>query len=100
MRCMVTGGAGFIGSHIADALAERDAEVLVVDDLSTGKRENIPNSAELAQVSITSPEVEQLIADFAPNVVFHPPIHIRTIRPIGGQNPAFSPNEATAVNCR
>lgn len=71
MRCIVTGGAGFIGSHIAEALAERDAEVLVVDDLSTGKRYNVPEKAELAEVSITSPEVEQIIADFAPNVVFH-----------------------------
>jgi UDP-glucose 4-epimerase len=71
MRSIVTGGAGFIGSHIADALVELGAEVLVVDDLSTGKQENIPAAAELAQVSISSPEVEQVILDFAPTTVFH-----------------------------
>lgn len=68
---MVTGGAGFIGSHIADALSELGHEVLVVDDLSRGKRDNVPSGADFAQISITSPEVEQIIADFAPQAVFH-----------------------------
>ncbi|MEE8410079.1 MAG: NAD-dependent epimerase/dehydratase family protein, partial [Myxococcota bacterium] len=71
MRSMVTGGAGFIGSHIADALTELGHDVLVVDDLSRGKRDNVPSSADFAQVSVTSPEVEQLMADFRPQAVFH-----------------------------
>ncbi len=41
VRCLVTGGAGFIGSHLVTALVERGDEVHVVDDLSTGKRENL-----------------------------------------------------------
>ena len=41
MRAIVTGGAGFIGSHLVDALVERGDEVVVVDDLSSGKREHL-----------------------------------------------------------
>ena len=43
MRAIVTGGAGFIGSHVADALVARGDEVVVVDSLATGKRENVPS---------------------------------------------------------
>ena len=41
MKALVTGGAGFIGSHLVDALLARGDEVLVVDDLSSGKKENL-----------------------------------------------------------
>src|SRR2546426_1817730 len=44
-RCLVTGGAGFIGSHLAAALLQRGAEVTVLDDLSTGHREDVPKEA-------------------------------------------------------
>jgi UDP-glucose 4-epimerase len=71
MRTIVTGGAGFIGSHLAAALVEVHHEVLVIDDLSKGKRVNIPPQAELAQVSVAAPEVEQVIAEFRPNVILH-----------------------------
>ena len=53
MRVVVTGGAGFIGSHVADAFLARGDEVVVVDDLSTGKRENVPAGAELIEADIT-----------------------------------------------
>ena len=52
MRVVVTGGAGFIGSHVADAFVARGDEMLVVDDLSAGKRENVPDAAELAELDI------------------------------------------------
>ncbi len=71
MRIVVTGGAGFIGSHVARAFASAKHEVLVIDDLSRGKRENLTNDLELAQLSITSPEVEQVISEFRPEAVFH-----------------------------
>jgi UDP-glucose 4-epimerase len=71
MRTIVTGGAGFIGSHLASALVEVHHEVLIIDDLSRGKRANIPPQAELAQVSVAAPEVEQVIAEFKPNVILH-----------------------------
>jgi UDP-glucose 4-epimerase len=55
VRVIVTGGAGFIGSHIVDALTARGDEVVVVDSLVTGKRENVPASAELVEHDIREP---------------------------------------------
>jgi len=49
-KYIVTGGAGFIGSHVADALIGRGDSVLIIDDLSTGKEENINPKAEFHQV--------------------------------------------------
>ena len=48
MRVLVTGGAGFIGSHVVDALVARDDEVVVVDSLVHGRRENVPPQAAVA----------------------------------------------------
>ena len=53
MKCVVTGGAGFIGSHLVDALLKRGDEVLVVDDLSGGKKENLDPEAEFHQLDIS-----------------------------------------------
>ena len=55
MRAIVTGGAGFIGSHVVDALLARGDDVLVLDDLSTGKRENLSDGAQLEVVDIREP---------------------------------------------
>ena len=56
MRTLVTGGAGFIGSNLVDALVDRGDEVTIVDDISTGKRENlteaVQNGAELVESDI------------------------------------------------
>ena len=71
MRILVTGGAGFIGSHLVDALLAAGHEILVADDLSTGKRENLPAGVDLAVVDIATPEIERLIADVKPEVLFH-----------------------------
>ncbi len=51
-RALVTGGAGFIGSHLAEALLEREVEVTVLDNLSTGQRSNVPESARFIEASI------------------------------------------------
>src|ERR671922_289161 len=51
-KVLVTGGAGFIGSHVADAYLQRGARVWIVDDLSTGKRRNVPAGAEFAQIDV------------------------------------------------
>ena len=76
MRALVTGGAGFIGSNIVDALLARGDEVTVVDDLSTGKRENLEgalaNGATLREADIRDPEALADVFDEAkPEVVFH-----------------------------
>ncbi len=54
MKVLVTGGAGFIGSHVADALIAEGHDVVVVDDLSTGRRENVPAAATFAPIDIRS----------------------------------------------
>ena len=69
MRAMVTGGAGFIGSHVADALAARGDEVHVLDDLSSGRRENVPAGAELHVADIRDPGA--VFDAVRPEVVFH-----------------------------
>jgi UDP-glucose 4-epimerase len=55
VRVIVTGGAGFIGSHLVDALLQLGAHVIVIDDLSSGHRENVPRDVELIAKSITDP---------------------------------------------
>ncbi|HEX2587441.1 MAG TPA: NAD-dependent epimerase/dehydratase family protein, partial [Gaiellales bacterium] len=50
MDAIVTGGAGFIGSHVADALLARGDRVAVVDNLATGKRERVPDGAEFHEL--------------------------------------------------
>lgn len=61
-RAIVTGGAGFIGSHVVDALLEQGYGVDVIDDLSTGKRENLASAARLHVVDVRSPEAARLVA--------------------------------------
>jgi UDP-glucose 4-epimerase len=76
MRCMVTGGAGFIGSNLVDALLARGDEVTVVDDLSTGRRENLA-AALAAGARLVEQDVREggalaeLTAAARPEVVFH-----------------------------
>jgi len=55
LRAIVTGGAGFIGSHVVDALLERGDDVLVLDNLSTGKRKNVADGATLDVIDIREP---------------------------------------------
>ena len=70
MRCLVTGGAGFIGSHVAEALAARGHEVAVLDDLSTGKREQVPEGAPFYRLDIGS-DLVPAFREFRPEAVFH-----------------------------
>ncbi len=72
MKILVTGGAGFIGSNIVDALIEKGHEVAIVDNLSTGKEENINPEASFFHVDITDYEaLEGVFQSFKPEVVFH-----------------------------
>ena len=70
MRAVVTGGAGFIGSTLVDALVERGDEVHVVDDLSSGRREQVAAAAPLRVLDVREPLADAL-ADARPEVVFH-----------------------------
>jgi UDP-glucose 4-epimerase len=70
VRAVVTGGAGFIGSHVVDALLARGDEVHVVDTLETGRRENVPAAATLHERDIREP-AGGLYDEIAPEAVFH-----------------------------
>ena len=70
-RILVTGGAGFIGSHIVDALVEKGHRVLVLDDLSTGRAENVNAAAEFHQLDIRSAEAADLIASEKVEAIYH-----------------------------
>jgi UDP-glucose 4-epimerase len=76
MRTLVTGGAGFIGSNVVDALLARGDEVVVVDDLSTGRESNLEgaraNGAELVRADIRDGErIAQIVGDAGPEAIFH-----------------------------
>src|SRR5258706_491201 len=72
MRALVTGGAGFIGSHVAAALVANDWDVAVVDDLSSGTRANVPESAALHVLDIRDGDgVTRVFEAFRPDVVCH-----------------------------
>jgi UDP-glucose 4-epimerase len=63
MRVLVTGGAGFIGSHVVGILGQEGHEVVIVDDLSSGDRRNVPPATPWHQVSLQDPELEAVFAD-------------------------------------
>jgi UDP-glucose 4-epimerase len=68
---LVTGGAGFIGSHVADLFLAQGWDVTIVDDLSSGKKENVPSGAKFHEISITSPELARLVAGQSFDAVAH-----------------------------
>ena len=70
-RVLVTGGAGFIGSHVADAFIGHGWDVTVVDDLSSGKRDNIPEKARFHEVGVNSREFSSLVSSGQFDVVVH-----------------------------
>jgi UDP-glucose 4-epimerase len=72
VRVVVTGGAGFIGSHLADAFVERGDDVLVVDDLSSGKREHVPAEAEFAELDVADGKaLHTTLETFSAEVICH-----------------------------
>ena len=71
MRAIVTGGAGFIGSHVADALVARGDEVVVIDDLSTGRRDHVPATASFVELDIRDDAIADVFEETRPEVCFH-----------------------------
>jgi UDP-glucose 4-epimerase len=71
MRILVTGGAGFIGSHVADAYLAAGHQVVILDDLSTGKRENLNPAAELWELDVAGAEAAEAVAGGGFAVVNH-----------------------------
>ncbi|MFQ5682039.1 MAG: NAD-dependent epimerase/dehydratase family protein [Candidatus Binatia bacterium] len=71
MRIVVTGGAGFIASHIVDAYVAKGHEVFVIDDLSSGSRKNVNRRAMFYHMDICDPAVSKLLSDISPDVLNH-----------------------------
>ena len=70
-RILVTGGAGFIGSHVADAFLAAGWQVTVLDNLSRGKLQNVPRGAEFLRLDLGSPEAREAVAKGRFDVVSH-----------------------------
>jgi UDP-glucose 4-epimerase len=68
---LVTGAAGFIGSHLVDRLITDGFEVAGIDDLSSGKLSNLPEGFDLREMDIRDPRVREVIAEIQPDFVFH-----------------------------
>ncbi|MCX5769308.1 MAG: GDP-mannose 4,6-dehydratase [Candidatus Hydrogenedentes bacterium] len=71
MKILVTGGAGFIGSHIVEAVVRQGEDVAVVDDLSAGLESNVPKGVPLYKMDIRSEQLADVLAEVKPEVVFH-----------------------------
>jgi len=75
-RVLVTGGAGFIGSHLVDSLLDAGADVLVVDDFRMGRREHLGSEGTAGRLTVIEGDIRSAedlrpVADFAPDTVFH-----------------------------
>jgi len=88
MRILVTGGAGFIGSHVAQAYVQAGHEVAVFDNLSSGREEYVPAGVKLYSGDITDlAGVESVLSDFKPEVINHHAAHIQVGYSV--ENPQF-----------
>ena len=84
---LVTGGAGFLGSHICYSLLEDGWRILVADNMSTGKASNLPNNVDIENIDISSSKISGLIKKFNPNSIFHTAAQISV--PTSTRKPVF-----------
>jgi UDP-glucose 4-epimerase len=87
MKILVTGGAGFIGSHIVDAALSAGYEVSVLDDLSSGRRENLPEGVRLEVADLRSEQAAAFVEAERPDVVSHHAAQMNVRRSV--EDPAF-----------
>ncbi len=87
-KILVTGGAGFIGSHLVDALINKDYKVIIIDNLSLGSKENINKKAKFYKIDICSNKIYDIFKKEKPDVVFHLAAIPRV--PVSIQNPILT----------
>lgn len=88
MKILVTGGAGFIASHVADAYIEAGHEVIIVDNLSTGKEEFVNSKAKFIEADITNKEaIQKIVLEEKPDAINHHAAHIQVGYSV--KNPQF-----------
>jgi UDP-glucose 4-epimerase len=90
MKLLITGGAGFIGSHLVETFLGDGHDVLVLDDLSTGKRENLPDGVPLHVHDVRSAEAADLVRRERPDVLIHQAAQMDVRRSVA--DPAFDAN--------
>jgi UDP-glucose 4-epimerase len=71
LKVLITGGAGFIGSNVADSLLEKNYEVVIVDDLSNGKKENVSRGAGFYRCDVRSKKIHAILKKEKPDIVIH-----------------------------
>ena len=99
MRILITGGAGFIASHLADRYLKEGHEVAVLDDLSTGAHENVPRAAAFYRCDIRDAgAVTRIFGKYSPEVVSHHAAHIDVARAVADPTHDASINVSGALN--
>ncbi|HHY21148.1 MAG TPA: NAD-dependent epimerase/dehydratase family protein, partial [Bacilli bacterium] len=71
MKVLITGGAGFIGSHIVDLLLKEQYQPIIVDNFSTGQKKFVPNGVKIYELDLESPQLEEVFIKERPKIVFH-----------------------------
>ena len=71
MKCLITGGAGFIGSHLVDRLVKENHKLIIIDNLSTGQRENLNPRAKFYKMDIRSQKIADVFKKEKPEIIFH-----------------------------
>jgi UDP-glucose 4-epimerase len=87
MRILVTGGAGFIASHVSDRLLSLGQQVAIVDNLSTGKRENLPAAAKFYEIDIRDKGLDSVFEAEMPQIVVHHAAHANVTESV--RNPGY-----------
>lgn len=98
MKVLVTGGAGFIGSNVVDAFIDAGHEVAIVDNLTTGKKENLNPKAKFYPVDVRDSRLAEVVAEFAPQIIDHHAAQIDVRKSVS--DPVFnaSVNELGTLN--
>jgi UDP-glucose 4-epimerase len=82
MRILVTGGAGFIASHVTEAMLAAGHEVMILDNLSTGRRDQVPEGATFVEADVTGPDFAAVVKDYRPELIDHHAAHADVVESV------------------